>query len=148
MDSATNALVYNKYTPKYYKRRKRNGGLTDPKNTIFEEPKITVEYSNYSVGCILQFYNISKPDISRTSKKFKESYKNRFLASMITQGYGIQDKPYNKPRPFMDKEDSYPKKTGVKQRAEKSACQLVMDKCKEEIASKLNGGRYNWNIFE
>lgn len=99
--------VYNVYSPKYYQRRKTLNGLQDSKNITFDNP-IFIK-NDYSVQCELEFHNITKPNPikyynggSYIDIGHQDFYNTYFLASMIDQGYGAKDKPYNKPRPFID----------------------------------------------
>lgn len=105
--SAVNKLVYKTYTPKYYQRRKTLNGLQDNKNVIFDNPIFSE--NGWSVSYELEFHNITRPNPIKYNKygshidvKHKEFYNNYFLASMIDQGYGKKNKPYNKPRPFLN----------------------------------------------
>lgn len=99
--------VYKTYIPKYYQRRKTLNGLQDNKNVIFDNPSFNED--SFSVTCELEFHNITRPNPIKYNKNksyidinHREFYNSYFLASMIDQGYGNKDKPYNKPRPFLN----------------------------------------------
>jgi hypothetical protein len=117
-----NRLVYRKYNPMFYIRRKNNGGLSDPKNITFDTPTYELNHQNFTVNCILQFHNITRPNPIKYlpfMNPFKDTehngfYKTAFLSSMIEHGYGLVQYPWNKPRAFMDNK----KEKGIKQTIE------------------------------
>lgn len=128
---AVNRLVYRKYTPMFYIRRKTNGGLSDPKNITFDSPTYALNYETSSANCILQFHNVTRPNpinylppnhkLYGLKSKNGNFYKTVFLSSMIEYGYGNKRHPWNKPRPFMDNTEE----NGIKQIIEQELSNTV-----------------------
>lgn len=151
--TAVNRLVYAKYEPILYVRRKTNGGLSDPHNVTFGDA--IVEGDGVAVNCKLRFNNIAKVNFKNVENlkksKFYKKYNDYYLASMIEEGYGNKNTPYSEARPFIDVENGQPeytnKNNGIKQRATLLAQILVDDYCVNELKKTFgnNGVRRIYN---
>lgn len=86
-------MVYDRYEPKKYERRKFNGGLMSLPELEYTE---RIGSKNGTLGTA-SFTQTAKGNFPESSKYYTDN-----LASTINEGWGEKTKPYNKPSGHID----------------------------------------------
>ena len=90
-------MVYDRYEPKKYKRRRFNGGLMSIPELEYTERS----GSSSGIVGIASFTQTAKGNFPESSKYYTDN-----LASTINEGWGEKTKPYNKPSGHIDALDT------------------------------------------
>lgn len=86
-------MVYDRYEPKKYERRRANGGLMSSLELEYTERS----GSSSGITGIASFTQTAKGNFPVGSKYYTDN-----LASTINEGWGEKTKPYNKPSGHID----------------------------------------------